>query len=109
MKPAVRLIARQSGWLVLFLVLFALTQGWYVCEGLWQGSGLRGYTQHRDKYGSAYLVSTWKAFVQMLACIGLAGVLTIIIQRYGDVSRVTVQGPSRVRRRKLPLSAGRRR
>lgn len=109
MKSAVRFIAGQSGWLVLFLVLFALTQGWYVCEGLWQGSGLRGYTQHRDKSGSAYMVSTWTAFVRMLACAGLAGVLVIFGQRHGEVTRVAAQGFSRMKRRKPPLSAGRKR
>ena len=109
MKSAARFIARRAGWLVLFLILFALTQGWYVCEGLWQGSGLHGYTPHRERYGSAYVLSTWRAFVQMLACIGLAGVLTIIIQRYGEVSQVAAQGPIKLKRRKPPLSAGRRR
>ena len=109
MKSATRFIARQSGWLVLFLILFALTQGWYVCEGLWQGSGLHGYTLHREKYGSAYVLSTWRAFVQMLACVGLAGVLVVIGLKYAETPQVTAQGPSRVRRRKPPLSAGRRR
>lgn len=44
MKPTVRFIARQTGWLVLLLVLFALANGAYACEGFWQGSGLHGYS-----------------------------------------------------------------
>jgi len=109
MKSAVRFIARQSGWLVLFLVLFALLNGAYVCEGLWQGSGLHGYTQQRTKHGSAYMISTWTAFVQMLACVGLAGVLVIFCQRFGEAPRIVAPCFSGVKRRKPPLSAGRRR
>lgn len=110
MKPATRLIARQSGWLVLLLVLFALANGAYVCEGLWQGGGLYGYILERSaKGGPPRMVSVWAAFVQMLACVGLAGVLVIFGLRYVETPQVTAQGPSRVRRRKPPLSAGRRR
>ena len=110
MKSAARFIARRAGWLVLLLVLFALANGAYVCEGLWQGGGLHGYILERNaKGGPPHMVSVWAAFVQMLACIGLAGVLTIIIQRYGEVSQVAAQGPIKLKRRKPPLSAGRRR
>ena len=79
MKPAVQLVARQSGWLVFFLVLFALMNGAYVCEGLWQGSGLHGYViQHSAKGGPPRVVSVWLAFVQMLVLAGLAGVFACV-------------------------------
>ena len=82
MRSAIQFVVRQSGWAAFFLLLFALMQGWYVCEGLWQGSGLHGYTiQHRGKYGSGYVVSTWTAFILMLAFMGLAGVLLVINRR----------------------------
>ena len=73
MKPAVRLIARQSGWLFLLLVVFAVLNAAYVCEGLWQGSGLHGYIIARGgRGGPPRVVSVWAAFVQMLAGVGLA-------------------------------------
>ena len=82
MRSAIQFVLRQSGWLAFFLFLFALVQGWYVCEGLWQGSGLYGYTlQHRNRYDSAFVVSTSAAFVRMLAFTGLAGVLLFINRR----------------------------
>ena len=109
MKPAVRFIARQSGWLVLLLVLFALMNGAYVCEGLWQGGGLYGYILERSaKGGPPRMVPVWAAFVQMLAGVGLAGVLVIFGRRCGEVPQVAAQGPIKLKRRKPPLSAGRR-
>ena len=97
MRSAVRFIVRQSGWLVFFLLLFAMANAVYVCEGLWQGGGLRGYTiQHRGKYGSVYTISTWTAFVQALVFTGLAGVLLIICwfnARHG-LNPVAEKGPA---------------
>ena len=82
MRSALQFALRQSGVLAFALFVFALANAVYVCEGLWQGSGLHGYSiQHRGKYGSVYVVSTWTAFVQMLVSIGLAGVLLIINRR----------------------------
>ena len=82
MKTVIQFVVRQSGWLAFFLLLFALANAAYVCQGLWQGSGLHGYTiQHRGKSGSAYIVSTWMAFIQMLVITGLAGVLLVINRR----------------------------
>ena len=110
MKSAARFIARQSGSLVLLLVLFALANGAYVCEGLWQGGGLYGYILERSaKGGPPRMVSVWAAFVQMLACVGLACVLVIFSRRYREVPRVAAQGPIKLKQRKPPLSAGRRR
>ena len=84
MRSAVRFVVRQSGRLAFFLFLFALMNGVHVCEGLWQGSGLHGYTiQHRGRYGSAYVVSTWAAFIVMLAFMGLTGVMLVVNRRRG--------------------------
>ncbi len=75
MQATVQLVTRQSGWLV-FFALFALMNGAYVCEGLWQGGGLHGYViQHSAKGGPPRVVPVWTAFVQMLVFVGLAGML----------------------------------
>ena len=85
MRSAVQFVARQSGWLAFSLVLFALLNAAFVCEGLWQGSGLHGYViQHGAKGGPPSVISVWAAFVQMLVFIGLAGVLLIVNRRRGS-------------------------
>lgn len=110
MKSAVRFIARQSGWLFLLLVLFALADCAFVCKGLWQGGGLHGYIiQQGAKGGQPRLISVWVAFIQMLACVGLAGVLVIFGRWYGEVPKVAAQNIIKLKRRKPPLSAGRKR
>ena len=76
MNAIFRFIMRQSGWLIFFLLLFASLNGGYVGEGLWQRSGLHGFTlQSGAKGGPAGVVSTWTAFVEMLLFIGLAALI----------------------------------
>ena len=75
MKAAARFITRQSGWPAFLFLLYALLNGCYVCEGLWQGSGLHGYTVQSSTKGFPHLVSTWASFVQMLVLTGLSAVM----------------------------------
>ena len=85
MRPAVQFIIRQSGWLAFSLILFALLNAAYVCEGLWQGAGLHGYIVGRGgRGGPPHMVSVWDAFVQMFAFTGLAGVPLVINRRRGS-------------------------
>ncbi len=74
-RAAVSWLIRQSGLLAFFCFLFALLNGWYVIEGLYQGGGLHGYTIQPGRRGSPHLVSTWTAFVQMLALLGFGSAL----------------------------------
>ena len=72
MASIVQLVIRVSGFVAFLLLLFAAGNGWYVCEGLWQGSGLHGYTDNmNNKYGF-FIVWTWDAFVRTLVFFGLA-------------------------------------
>ena len=85
MRLAIQFVLRQSGWLAFSLVLFALLNAAFVCEGLWQGSGLHGYIVGRGgRGGPPHVVSVWAAFVQMFAFAGLAGVLLVINRRKGS-------------------------
>ena len=82
MKAIVQLVIRQSGclsgFLALSFLLLALMNGGYVCQGLWQGTGLHGYTtQMNNKYGFS-IVLTWDAFVQMFRFISLAVLFGLI-------------------------------
>ena len=82
MRSTVQFVARQSGWLAFSLVLFALLNAAFVCEGLWQGSGLHGYIVGRGgRGGPPHVFSVWAAFVPMLAFTGLASVLLAISRR----------------------------
>jgi len=92
MKPAVQFIARQSGWLSPFVFLFALAQGGYVCQGLWQGSGLHGYIiVGGNRFSSPTIISVWSAFIQALAFASLACLLFIANRRRSS-PRVETRG-----------------
>ncbi len=75
MKSFVDAIAKRYLWLVLPLALFAVAQGLYVIEGLWQWVGLHGYFVDggRGDGSQATLHSVWGAFVTALGSLGLAG------------------------------------
>ena len=78
MQAITHFVTRQSGFLAFLLLLFAVANGWYVCEGLWQGGGLHGYTDNmNNKYGF-FIVWTWDAFMRMLVFFGLAVVFGLI-------------------------------
>ncbi len=78
MTSITQFVIRQSGFLAFLLLLFAVANGWYVGEGLWQGSGLHGYTDNmNNKYGF-FIVWTWDAFIRMLVFFGLALIFGLI-------------------------------
>ena len=86
MDAIFQFIIRQSGFLAFLMLLFALANGWYVGEGLWQGSGLHGYTDDmNNKYGF-FIVWTWDAFIRMLICLGLAMLFGLIPLRKNGAS-----------------------
>ena len=78
MASIVQLVIRVSGFVAFLLLLFAAGNGWYVCEGLWQGSGLHGYTDNmNNKYGF-FIVWTWDAFIRLLVFFGFAVLFGLI-------------------------------
>lgn len=93
MNAIFQFIMRQSGWLTFFLLLFAVLNGGYVSEGLWQGSGLHGFTlQPGAKGGPPRVVSTWTAFVEMLLFTGLASLMLGLKAWYtAKISRVVLK------------------
>ena len=102
MRLAIQFVVRQSGWLAFSFVLFALLNAAYVCEGLWQGSGLHGYIIERGgRGGPPHVVSVWAAFNQMLVFAGLAGVL-LVFGRRGARHGLKPEAP------KCPASKGRK-
>ena len=76
MRQVFQFVIRQSGRLAFLFIVFALMNGAYVCQGLWQGVGLHGFVSRPGRVGSQpQLVSVWAAFVQMLAFAPLACVM----------------------------------
>ncbi len=79
MNAIFQFIIRQSSCLAFLLLLLAVGNGWYVSEGLWQGSGLHGRTcNFNPKYGGFFIIWTWDAFVRMLVFLGLAVLFQLV-------------------------------
>ena len=99
MKQLLQIIIRHSGTLAFGFFLFAAVSGIYVVEGLWQGSGLHGYTFQIGRRGvSSYLASTWTAFLQMLVCTTLGAMFTYIaLRRAGGVRAIFGLGRMRTK------------
>jgi hypothetical protein len=100
MQAIIQLVIRMSGFLAFLLLLLAVENGWFVCEGLWQGSGLHGFTDNmNNKYGF-FIVWTWDAFIRMLVFFGLAALFGLItLQKYHALKRTATPR----RRGKTPL------
>ncbi len=72
MNTVIQFVARQCTVAAFLCLGFALLQSFRVGEGLWQGSGLRGYVIEFGKGHNEQIISVWTSFVNMLIALGLA-------------------------------------
>ena len=99
-QAVVQFLRRQSAWLALSLLLFAVLNGAYVSQGIWQGTGLHGYIiEPGAKGGPPRVVSVWSALIWLLVFLGLAIVFGLSALRHSRIqigfgTRTTKQAES---------------